>query len=40
MNGYAKLYIRKITDIVILGMQNEGFWKYLDIQSVIGRIGF
>jgi hypothetical protein len=39
MKGYAKLYIRKITDIVALGMQNEGCRKYLDVQSIIGRIG-
>jgi hypothetical protein len=39
MKGYAKLYIRKITDLVTLGMQNEGCRKYLDVQSVIGRIG-
>jgi len=39
MKGYAKLYIRKITDIVTLGMQNEGCRKYLDVHSVIGRIG-
>jgi len=25
--------------MVILGMQNEGCRKYLDVQSVIGRIG-
>jgi hypothetical protein len=39
MKGYAKSYIRKISDIVTLGMQNEGYRKYLDVQSVIGRIG-
>jgi len=39
MKGYANLYIRKIIDIVTLGMQNEGCRKYLDVQSVIGRIG-
>jgi len=39
MKGYAKLYIRKITDIVMLGMQNKVFRKYLDAQSIIGRIG-
>jgi hypothetical protein len=39
MKGYAKLYIRKITDIVTLGMQNEGCRKYLDVQSIVGRIG-
>ena len=39
MKSYAKLYIRKITDIVTLGMQNEGCRKYLDVHSVIGRIG-
>jgi hypothetical protein len=38
MTGYTKLYIRKITDIVTLGMQNEGCRKYLDVQSVNGRI--
>ena len=39
MQGYANLYIRKIIDIVTLGMQNEGCRKYLDVQSVIDRIG-
>jgi len=39
MTGNAKLYIRKITDIVTLGMQNESCRKYLDFQGVIGRIG-
>ena len=39
MKGYAKLYIRKITDRVALGMQNEGCRKYLGVQSIIGRIG-
>jgi len=39
MKGYANLYIRKIIDIVTLGMQNEICRKYLDVQSVIGRIG-
>ena len=39
MQGYANLYIRKIIDIVTLGMQNEGCRKYLDVQSVIGRMG-
>ena len=38
MKGYAKLYVKKITDIAMLGMQNEGCRKYLDIQSVIGRM--
>jgi len=38
MKGYAKLYIRKITDIFMLGMQNEGCRKYLHVQSIIGRI--
>jgi len=38
MKGYTNLYIRKIIDIVILGMQNGGCRKYLDVQSVIGRI--
>jgi hypothetical protein len=33
------IYLRKITDIVTLGMQNEGCGKYLDVQRVIGRIG-
>ena len=39
MTGYAKLYtsIRKITDIVTLGMQNESCKKYLDFQKVTGR---
>ena len=37
--AYYLLYIRKITDIVMLGMQNEGCRKYLDVQSVIDRIG-
>jgi len=37
--GYAKLYVRKITDIAMLLMQNEGCRTYLDIQNVIGRIG-
>jgi len=31
MKGYTKLYIRKITDIVTLGMKNDGCRKYLDI---------
>jgi len=39
MKGYVKLYIRKITDIVTLEMRKEGCRKYLDVQSVIGRIG-
>ena len=39
MKGYAKLYIRKITDIVSLGMQNEGCRMYLSVQRVIGRTG-
>jgi len=39
MKGYAKLRIRKITDIITLGMQNEGCRRYLDVQSVIDRIG-
>jgi hypothetical protein len=39
MKAYAKLYVRKITDIVTLGMQNEVRRKYLDSHSVIGRIG-
>jgi hypothetical protein len=39
MKGYAKLYIRKITDLVTLGMQNEVCRRYLDVQSIIGRIG-
>jgi len=39
MKGYAKLYIRKITDIVFLGMQNEGCRKYLNVQRVTGRTG-
>lgn len=39
MKGYAKLYIRKITDIVTVGMQNEGCGKYLNVQKVIGRTG-
>ena len=39
MKGYVKLYIRKIIDIVSLGMQNEGCRRYLDVQSVIDRIG-
>ena len=41
MNGFTKLYeyIRKITDIVALGMQNKGFRKYLNVRSVIGRVG-
>jgi hypothetical protein len=36
---YANLYIRKIIEIVTLGIRNEGCRKYLDVQSVIGRIG-
>jgi hypothetical protein len=39
MKGYANLNIRKITNIVTLGMRNESCRKYLDVQSVIGRIG-
>jgi hypothetical protein len=39
MKGYVKLYIRKIADIVMLGMQNEGCGKYLNVQKVIGRTG-
>jgi len=39
MKGYANLYIRKIIDIVTLGIRNEDCRKYLDVQSVIGRIG-
>jgi len=39
MKGYANLYIRKIIEIVTLGIRNEGCRKYLDVQSVIGRIG-
>ena len=39
MKGYAKLCIRKITDIVVLGMQNESCRKYPDVENVIGRIG-
>jgi len=34
MKGYVKLYIRKIIDIVSLGMQNEGCRKYLDWRNV------
>ena len=37
MKGYAKLYIRKITDILTLGMQNAGCRKYVDVQNIIGR---
>ena len=33
MKGFAKLYFRKMTDIVTLGMQNER------CRTVIGRIG-
>jgi hypothetical protein len=40
MKSYAKLFIRKITDILTLGMQNEGCRKYLNVQRVIGRTGF
>jgi hypothetical protein len=32
MKGYAKLYIRKNTNIVTFGMQNEGCRQYLDVQ--------
>ena len=39
MKGYGKLYIRKMTDIVMLWMQNEGCRRCLDFQSIIGRIG-
>jgi hypothetical protein len=39
MKGYAKLCIRKINDIVTLGMQNEGCRKYLNVQRVSGRTG-
>jgi len=39
MTGCAKLYIRKITDVLTLGMQKEGCRKYLDFHGVIGRIG-
>jgi hypothetical protein len=39
MKGYANLYIKKITDIVTLVIRNEGCRKYLDVQTVIGRIG-
>jgi len=39
MKGYARLFIRKVTDLVTLGMQYEGCRKYLDVQSIIGRIG-
>jgi len=39
MKGYGKLYIRKITDILTLGVHNESCRKCLDVQSVIGRIG-
>jgi hypothetical protein len=39
MKGYAKLYIRKITDIVTVGMQNKGCGRYLNVQKVIGRTG-
>ena len=39
MAGYAKLYIRKITDIVTSCMQNESCGKYIDLQRVIGRMG-
>ena len=34
MKGYANLYIRKIIEIVTLGIRNEGCRK-----SIIGRIG-
>jgi len=40
MKGYAKSYIRKITDLVTLGMQNEGCRKYLGVQSIIGFLDF
>ena len=39
MKGYTSFNIRKITDIITLGMQNEGCRKYQDVQSVTGRIG-
>ena len=39
MKCYAKLYIRKITGIIKLRMQNEGCRKYLYVQNVIGRMG-
>jgi hypothetical protein len=38
MKGYANLYTKKIIGIVTLGIRNEGCRKYLDVQSVIGRI--
>jgi hypothetical protein len=31
--------LEKITDIDTLGMQNEGWRMYLDVQRVIGSIG-
>ena len=39
MKGHGKLYIRKITDIVMLWTQNESCRKCLNFQSVIDRIG-
>ena len=39
MKGYEKLYIRKITDLVALGMQNKVCRMYLDVQRMIGKIG-
>jgi len=38
MKGYENLYIGRIIDIVTLEMRNEDCRKYLDVQSVIGRI--
>ena len=39
MKGYEKLYIRSIIDLVMLGMENESCRKYVDVQSMIGKIG-
>ena len=39
MKGYEKLYIREITDLVALGMENEVCRMYLDFQNMIGKIG-
>ena len=32
-------YVLENYCIAMLGMQNEGCWKYLDVQSIIERIG-
>jgi len=39
MKGYEKLYIRNIIELCALGMENEICRKYLDVQSMIGKIG-